>query len=649
MPQDGLLAQNLAALREFLPHLESLLPAYDATVSTVVFDDDGTPIDINLGKDCLYREPARAYAEKQVASYLEKPVRVLSNQPAGTGLESPLSIAFAEWMLSDLNDNAVPVRKKPVTRVGYAVILGIGLGLHLEELISRLDATHIVLIEPYAEFLRHSLSVTDWRPIAEHCQEAGKKLYVFVENKPDPLLFVLSNLIDAKGAIFLDGSYVFTHYPSWQFNEFHDRFSKSLNHYFVAKGYFEDEIKMINNTAGNFLRFESRLIERKHRVLRKEPAFLVGSGPSVEADIEVIKALRDRVVLFSCGTGMQVLLSRGIIPDFHCEMENGPEVPQVLKHVRSKYSFDGITLVASTTVNPEAVELFDEKWLFFRDTVSSEHVFARELGSIRGIAPTVANTAFVIANLWGFREIYLFGVDCGSRDPGQHHSPASIYETMPEFTATLPPFDFDITLDGNFGGKATTNWLYDMVRRMIEAYQAVYQAKLFNCSNGALIRGATPKASRSIRFSHGPLDHAAIKDAIRRTERPFAPAEFFRQYPLPDMTAVFDDLRAEIAAMMAAARDEDDGMEAFYPRTESFFESLPGRHAGVWSTFIGSARAFPRIAYFFLVRIPDDDARRAAFARFLGEYERVMLEMVDHARDLIVGAQRQIDAALAAG
>jgi Glycosyltransferase Maf N-terminal domain len=41
----------------------------------------------------------------------------------------------------------------------------VGLGGHLDALLTATPARHVVLIEPFAEFLVHSLAVADWRKL----------------------------------------------------------------------------------------------------------------------------------------------------------------------------------------------------------------------------------------------------------------------------------------------------------------------------------------------------------------------------------------------------------------------------------------------------------------------------------------------------
>ena len=107
---------------------------------------------------------------------------------------------------------------------------------------------------------------------------------------------------------------------------------------------------------------------------------IVGAGPSLDEGLETLQRIRDRVVLFSCGTALRPLLRNGIVPDFHCELENVPEVHGVIARGRGNTAISSqITLIASATVDPRVPPLFGETIFFFRDSVSSTEILGGAL------------------------------------------------------------------------------------------------------------------------------------------------------------------------------------------------------------------------------------------------------------------------------
>ena len=56
-------------------------------------------------------------------------------------------------------------------------------------------------------------------------------------------------IIAGHGVPYLDGTWVFTHYPLWSFAEGVKRLHGAAEFVYVNRGYFEDEIVMMTNSA----------------------------------------------------------------------------------------------------------------------------------------------------------------------------------------------------------------------------------------------------------------------------------------------------------------------------------------------------------------------------------------------------------------
>ena len=114
-----------------------------------------------------------------------------------------------------------------------------------------------------------------------------------------------------------------------------------------------------------------------------------------------------------------MLLNHGIRPDFHVELENGVGTLEMMAATAEAHDLSGITLIASVTVQPAMVPYFDKCIHFFRERVSSTELFSGPFSILQPAGPTVANTALICGIRMGFRELYLFGVDMGSKVAGR--------------------------------------------------------------------------------------------------------------------------------------------------------------------------------------------------------------------------------------
>ncbi len=644
MPATEILARNLAYFREHHPETATILESAGEPLSSVVYGPAGEPEDIDLGSGRLYKTPAKDFVETQLDDYFRHPQRVLIDKVPGLGLDSRSSVDLANTLLGRLGrEGLASLMSAPqVAETGILFVFGCGLGLHVPRLVERTRLSCVVIVEPFPEFLAHSLSTVDWAGLGNGLDAAGGQLHFILSDTPDAILRRIGSLIDRPSLPCLDGSYVFTHYRNWIFDQLHDRMQAAASAYFIARGYFEDEVKMMTNVTGNFSRHSWRLLEQQARLKRAEPVFIIGSGPSLDADLAHVRRWQDRAVIFSCGTALHVLLRAGIRPDFHVELENGELLVEILGDVRRTYGLEGITLVGSTTLHPDVAALFDDVVFFFRDSVSSTKTFGRGYRNLDGAAPTCTNSAFATALTLGFRDIHLFGVDCGARDPARKdHSTESVYFTMDRLKNHKRP-EYSLVQPGNFGGTVRSNWVYDMTRQMLEALQRVYRANLFNCSDGAMIKGSTPKAAASLTFPASAADKGQLKQALLRDLPHFEPGAFFSHGKVAGYLAKFDLMWEEALAAIDAGMAEDKTIHAFHQRLRTFFAAGGDRYDGVDGLVNASAMTWPRIAMFFIYRMPDEQSRQRLLQAFFEDYRKAFVQMCASGREIFAAVQQNV-------
>lgn len=635
----ALFAANLTRLERDFPDIAARVASLDRTLSKPVCED-GRPVDIDLGNGRLYGCDVHDFVNRQMEDYRASARRILLAKVYGAGTQSPVGMRMFEHMRQRANTLGGALRKQPEGRVSFLIVFGLGLGLHLPRLLDELDVQCVVVVEPYAEFIRHSMHSLDWNALLDGCAERGQEFRLLNINDIDAIARALDSILGSEHLPALDGSYVFHHYPSWLFSEVDKRLGEVARQRSIARGYIEDELRMMATASANLSRPRYHLLAPPPRRPRGEVAFVIGSGPSIDRSIEVVKKWREHAIVFSCGTALQVLLSNGIVPDYHCELENGEQVVGVLEHVRSRYSFDGIRLIASATVDPAVPGLFDRTILFLRDAVSPTTILRTQYDYLQGVAPTVSNTATAAALFMGFRQIYLFGVDCGSRQAEVDHSERAPYTTMnlarPTFTMSIP---------GNFGGTVRTHWVFDLTRHMLGVAQRAFRARIYNCSDGARIQGTVPKVPQAVRLAGPVLDRAAVTAAID-DDMPFfdAPGAYFADFDLDGLLDACDEVERRVRAMLADMRAEDRDMAAVTSRVARTMRGMEPE-LKVSAIMCASTITLTKIAAFFVTRVPPGEAREEVFRAFLEEYARLVEDMLGMMRESIAGAAATIRAA----
>jgi len=535
---DDLYQSNLEALRTYQPHLAPRFDGAFTAYTRLVGSTDTADLDLDLGHTLLYGTDAKAHSEAQVERFLsEKSQRILQGWPKPPDHGDRIAERMVRTGVAYLDEKGLAGADTVVDQDGgYLIIFGLGLGLHLEDLINRLDVRSVIIVEQFDEFLFHAMHLVDFGSLFELLNKRRGSMNIIIDNVPEVIANFVFYMMRQDSFGLIDGSYIFDHYASFVLDESKKRFLARLPVLSANPGFFEDEQTMIRNYVGNVTAQPSLVFADKPRADKKTPVIICGSGPSVDQSIEFVRENRDTAVVISCGTGLGALLGYGIRPDFHVEIENTPGPVEIIQGLSQKHDLSGITLISSNTVRPALTACFNKRIQFFRDSVCSSKLFGQRYGEIYYAAPTVANTAARIALGMGFRNLYLVGVDLGAREKGQHHSRHSVYMADEEFLKTHPlhlaATNYTIEAPGNFGGTVLTSQSFLFASVHFAGLIARYkQVNVWNLSDGIRIPGTLPclpesaaitadvslKARDMERFT-GELD-AAEKEDLAPVER----------------------------------------------------------------------------------------------------------------------------------
>jgi hypothetical protein len=177
-------------------------------------------VNIDLDGAMLYPTSAQDHVRDQLHAFREDPDRICFTDPSYCNL-SPISLTLFDDLREHLRagDALSHIAPHPVTDVGYLFVFGVGLGQHLAALLAETPARHVVLIEPFAEFLAHSLAATDWCALLDLADRRKITLHFVPAETPETICLHVQHVISVSGNVFIDGSYFFQHYPCWIFKE----------------------------------------------------------------------------------------------------------------------------------------------------------------------------------------------------------------------------------------------------------------------------------------------------------------------------------------------------------------------------------------------------------------------------------------------
>ncbi|RED48643.1 6-hydroxymethylpterin diphosphokinase MptE-like protein [Aestuariispira insulae] len=523
-----------------------------------LFDDKGNP---------YYGDDALRLADAQVEGYLKQPQRYFAEPPRHGGDSTGL---YHDQLIRELLQqfSKTEINANPDATGGYLVLFGLGLGLQIPLLLERLPVRNLIIIEPNLSFIRHALALQSWGKIYQDIEDRGGEVSWIVDNEPTRAAYALLHGLRSRDYPLVDGSYLFPHYQSPYFDELVSCFREIQVNLRASMGFFEDECLMLKNAWQNYLGYAAGYLGADAHIRKTLPAFIVGSGPSFDEALPCLRENRERAVYFSVGTGISSLVKHGIQPDFHCEVENTALTVEALEKA-SPGGFPETVLIAANTVPPETAAMFKSVIFVHRDSVVPTRLLTADDACVPLAVPTVANMACRAAMEFGFPEIILFGVDFGSRQPDNHHSSASVYETEGSdfFRSGAGMAALTIPVDGNRGGTVYTNRSFLNARIYLEQLIASSSGfKIYNAGNGLRIEGTLPALPDQVQLNNPPeartaqlagiLDHivtvpaGTLCDTERLSEFSQTVARHFQNMiealdasPSPDVAALYDQLR----------------------------------------------------------------------------------------------------------
>lgn len=391
-----------------------------------------------------------------------------------------------------------------VQEIPLLVINGGGLGYPIIELCSHIEPKYIYYIEPDLEIFLCSLGVIDWSGILEFLKNNHQQFYFLVGNDGLKSYQIYKyDFLYLYRALTVD-QWIYSHYDSKDVDTFTKLLQRSTIEDFNSDGMFDDVIFGVNNTYNNCCQYAyaDKNIDAKFKDL---PIAIIANGPSLDRDLEFLKQHQNDFITVACGTALMSLENYGIIPDFYVAIERGEDVTKSLEFVKDPKIFEktinlSLAVVPTTTFAKFKHNLMAKSGMEenIRSAASDQNKLKKELEPLisdRFTHPLVSNGAISIFASFEFNNYYLFGVDNGSINQDLTHSSYSHYYD-PKVTAEsdLNPLNkLSIDLPGNFVPSIKSNSLFLECKSVIEkTIDAHRNCAFYNCSNGALIEGATP-------------------------------------------------------------------------------------------------------------------------------------------------------------
>ncbi|MEY8200495.1 MAG: 6-hydroxymethylpterin diphosphokinase MptE-like protein [Colwellia sp.] len=489
--------ENLRFFKEFHTKIYERFKDFRLTNYKVNFNTKLSQFDIYHKGESIYNDMPISYAKEELAQFYEK---YAENKRFNT-----ITAPFDSYILPRFFHQSCQalLKKSPISRQNYEGYImpgfypimafhGVGAGYHVQEFLSTNVIINCLIIENDEELFAASLYTTNWKEI---CQP-------FLKDTKNNIHFIIGPIEDELKLMAFEFQYLSMHCPLYPIStlfinhrnsKIYQRLTKKINEdttaFATVWGHYDDEIYQLNNCLHN-LQADHKIIQPCKPDFLDIPVFIIGGGPSLSERIEEVIRHKDKAIIISCGTAIHSLYHYGIKPDIHFELESHLVTLTHLKALKDDAWLKSIPIIGPTQIPPRVFNLFDKKTLYFKGESATNFLFGDKYSAVTRGTPTCTNGAIALFLHWGFKEIYMFGVDMGYKDTNNHHAKGAIYYTTNDRDLLLGSDvakEATVTIEGVHGDVMKTKPILYTAKRTIETCAMVFSktSTIYNCSDGA--------------------------------------------------------------------------------------------------------------------------------------------------------------------
>lgn len=495
-------------------------------------DDGSANLQFIDNKDILYKnQSAKFVCKKQYDDVKDTLVTNCLHYDTQVDLFGQVHLRYFNEAIALMDANGYKDGKLLCNKTHFMphlIMFGIGLGYVLDYLYKDFIIANLLVLEPNCDIFYASLYAYDWATLIERQKDSLRSID-FIVGTTDVYESWLE-YYTKNGAFLAACRATYIHYLNDDINRLIDLYNTKFYALSASLGIFDDGLFGLSHATNN-LKKGYPLVRQSVSISDKfkhSPVFVVGNGPSLDRDIAFLRKNQDKGIVIACGSAIDTLFNAGIQVDIYVATERMAYISQTLDIFDNSEFLKNILCAGSCILHPDVFAHFDDVVIFdkagecFREglILNGADEF-NDWGALEFINPLVGNSGLSTAIAFGFKNIYLFGMDNGKAIDGAMHSKYSdLYGKKYGLNEKSPLAGKDIMLKGNFGGDIMSNQLYksscDSFERLLKAHSDDKDLVCHNCSNGAFVNYTKAIKSSDIDMSlFDVIDKRELKDHIK--------------------------------------------------------------------------------------------------------------------------------------
>ena len=390
--------------------------------------------------------------------------------------------------LAELTDKVALYQNKYIL-YPYLYFYGFGNGLLYKVLLQNEQLKCLVVFEENAELLWLAFHLIDFSK-----EIRDIRLIIYTGDIENDNLFSEAFFGDSRV-----GNYAKTYFLEPHSFYYEDKFSDKIikTNQAITKVIYQqtimhgnasaDALEGLQNRAQNFAAQITHICGKDFAQKRTRPgetAICVATGPSLTKQLPLLKAVQEKVAIFSADSAYPILMQNDIIPDYVFMLERSDFTAEFFKHDFKGRDKNTIFLVADM-VHPNAIkylEKFKRQYMVFHKSISNTYIMLKLFIYLGG--GCVSQNAIQAAINLLYKNIILIGQDLAYADNGASHAKSyqndEFYESEYNKGDEIPAY----------GGKGMvkTNVFWNMFKNdmefRIKLFKQDFDFEIYNCTEG---------------------------------------------------------------------------------------------------------------------------------------------------------------------
>lgn len=379
---------------------------------------------------------------------------------------------------------------KELDKADGVLVLGFGLGYHIEELLKHIkEDVPVLVLEKHIPVLRAALQAKDFSFLLKR-----KNLTFFVPGLESLALEMITRTWLEVGRWHRKNWKVVSLPAALQEEKawYHEALESVRNNVIIHAVLAGTKTTMALlwplNTARNIAHIlNSMPIGKMEGAFKGLPLFLVAAGPSLELEYENLKKALQKGIVCAVGTSYRVLLQHGITPHFVVSIDAGPLNFKHFEGIENDRSF----LIYDPIICPEILEKGKEKRIVCQCIGDESNpplsVLYEQLEPFGVVEAgfSVATMGLGLGKIWQCNPLVLIGQDLSFPKGKTHASGTALYRELNLEDEKL------FSVPANSGGEVKTQKAWLSTKTYFEERIPHYPGKVYNTSKlGAKIKGA---------------------------------------------------------------------------------------------------------------------------------------------------------------